>query len=72
MNKPIAQLYAFVLLLFALLVAFTSNWAVFAADDLETKAENKRPLLEQQKIKRGEIRSADGELLAVSEPVGKG
>lgn len=72
MNKPIARLYAFVLLLFALLVAFTSNWAVFAADDLETKAENKRPLLEQQKIKRGEIRSADGELLAVSEPVGKG
>jgi peptidoglycan glycosyltransferase len=71
MNEPIARLYAFVLLLFALLVAFTSNWAVFAADDLETKAENKRPLLEQQKIKRGEIRSADGELLAVSEPVGK-
>ncbi len=72
MNRPIARLYAFVLLLFALLVAFTSNWAVFAADDLETKAENKRPLLEQQKIKRGEIRSTDGELLAVSEPVGKG
>ena len=72
MNKPIARLYGFLLLLFALLVVFTSNWAVFEADDLEARAENKRPLLEQQKIKRGEIRSADGELLAISAPVGRG
>ena len=72
MNTPIVRLYAFLLLLFSLLVLFTSNWAVFDADELEAKTENKRPLLEQQKVKRGEIRSADGELLAVSEPEGKG
>lgn len=72
MNAPIARLYAFILLLFALLVGFTSNWSVFAADELEQRAENKRPLLEQQKIARGDIRSADGELLAVSKPRGKG
>jgi penicillin-binding protein A len=72
MNAPIARLYAFLLLLFGLLVLFTSNWSVFDAEDLEARVENKRPLLEQQKIKRGEIRSADGELLAVSEPVGRG
>jgi peptidoglycan glycosyltransferase len=72
MNAPIARLYAFLLLLFGLLVLFTSNWAVFDAEDLEARAENKRPLLEQQKIKRGEVRSSDGELLAVSEPIGRG
>lgn len=72
MNTPITRLYAFLLLLFSLLVLFTSNWSVFDAEDLEAKTANKRPLLEQQKIKRGEIRSADGELLAVSEPRGKG
>ena len=72
MNAPIAKLYGFLLVLFALLVLFTSNWSVFTADELEARAENKRPLLEQQKVKRGEIRSADGELLAVSKPRGKG
>jgi penicillin-binding protein A len=70
-NAPIIRLYGVLLLLFALLVAFTSNWAVFQAEDLEARAENKRPLLEQQRIKRGEIRSSDGELLAVSEPRGR-
>jgi penicillin-binding protein A len=70
-NDPIIRLYGVLLLLFALLVAFTSNWAVFQAEDLEARAENKRPLLEQQRIKRGEIRSSDGELLAVSEPRGR-
>lgn len=72
MNAPITRLYAFLLILFGLLVVFTSQWAVFDAEDLEASADNRRPLLEEQKIKRGEIRSSDGELLAVSEPRGKG
>lgn len=72
MNTPIVRLFAFVLVLFALLVGFTSNWSVFQAEELEANSDNKRPLLEQQKIKRGEIRSADGELLAVSVPRGRG
>ena len=72
MNKSITKLYAFILFLFVLLVAFTSNWTVFAQDNLEQQTANKRPLLEQQQIARGKIISNDGELLAVSEPVGKG
>ncbi len=72
MNASITKLYAFMLLLYVLLVALTSNWTVFDAEDLEAKTANKRPLLEQQKIARGEIRSVDGELLAVSEPEGQG
>ncbi len=72
MNTPIVRLYAFMLILLTLLVVFTSNWAVFDADELEAKSENKRPLLEQQKIARGEIKSSDGELLAVSESRGRG
>ena len=71
MNTPIVRLYGFILLLLSLLVLFTSNWAVFDASELEAKTENKRPLLEQQKIKRGEILSSDGELLAISKPRGK-
>ena len=66
------RVYALLLFLFGLLILFTTNWSVLEAEELQQRTENKRPLLEQQKIKRGEIRSADGELLAVSEPVGKG
>lgn len=72
MNAPIVRIYAAFLLLFGLLVAMTSNWAVIDASDLEAKTENRRPLLEQQRIARGEIRSADGEVLAVSERQGSG
>lgn len=72
MNTPIARLYLGVLVLFALLVGFTSNWAVFDADELEANSENKRPLLEQQQIARGDIRSSDGELIAISQQRGKG
>jgi penicillin-binding protein A len=55
-----------VILLFALLVAFTSRWTVFEAEALRENALNKRELLEEQKIRRGTIRSADGDVLARS------
>ena len=71
MNTPITRLYIGVLILFALLVAFTSNWSVFDAEELEAKTENKRPLLEAQQIERGKIFSADGELIAESLPEGE-
>lgn len=72
MNASITKLYTFLLLLFVALVALTSTWTVFDAEELEANTENKRPLFEQQQIARGEIRSVDGELLAVSKPEGKG
>lgn len=72
MNAPIVRLFVAVLVLFALLVGFTSNWAVFDAAELEAKSANKRPLFEAQQIERGKIFSADGELIAESNPKGTG
>ncbi len=66
MNVPIRRLLAVALILFGLLVGFTSNWSVFDAEELEAKTENKRPLFEAQQIKRGKILSADGEVIANS------
>ena len=70
MNVPIRRLLAVVLLLFALLVGFTSQWSVFDAEELEAKTENKRPLFEAQQIKRGKITTADGEVIANSTKTG--
>ncbi|KAB2859145.1 MAG: penicillin-binding protein 2, partial [Bauldia sp.] len=70
MNVPIRRLLAVVLVLFALLVGFTSNWAVFDATELEAKVENKRPLFEAQQIKRGRILTADGQVIANSSKEG--
>jgi peptidoglycan glycosyltransferase len=72
MNKPIYALYVVVLILFALLVAFTSRWTVFEADALRDNPLNQRTLLETLKIPRGAIRAADGQVLARSRPVGHG
>jgi penicillin-binding protein A len=66
MNAPVLRLYILVILLFALLIAFTSRWTVFEAEALRENALNKRELLEEQKIRRGTIRSADGQVLARS------
>jgi penicillin-binding protein A len=71
-NVPIVRIFGFILLLFAALIVLTTNWSVIAAEDLIADDNNKRPLLEQQQIARGDITSSDGELLAVSEPRGRG
>src|SRR5215470_5023005 len=72
MNRQIVKLFAFVVVLFAVLIGFTSYWAVFDAQALKDKEANKRPLLEQQQIKRGRILAADGTVLARSVPKGSG
>ncbi len=66
MNRPIAKLFGLVIVLFALLIAFTSRWTVFQAQSLRDNALNARGLLEQQLIPRGAIRAADGTVLARS------
>jgi penicillin-binding protein A len=66
MNRPIVRLYVLVFVLFGVLIAFTSRWAVFEASSLRTSALNKRSVLEQQRIARGEILAADGTVLARS------
>jgi peptidoglycan glycosyltransferase len=65
-NTPIQRLYVLVLLLFAVLVYFTSRNAVFDATALRDNALNRRTLLEEQQIHRGVIRAADGTVLARS------
>jgi penicillin-binding protein A len=72
MNRQIVQLFAFIVVLFAVLVAFTSWWSVFDAEALKDKVANKRPLLEQQQIERGRILAADGTVLARSVAKGRG
>ncbi|MFL5899466.1 MAG: peptidoglycan D,D-transpeptidase FtsI family protein [Solirubrobacterales bacterium] len=72
MNRQIVKLFAFVVVLFGILVGFTSYWSVFDAKALKEKEANKRPLLEAQQIRRGRILAADGTVIAKSVGKGKG
>ena len=67
MNGPIARLFGLVIVLFALLIGFTSRWTVFEAKGLRDNPKNARGLLEEERIPRGEIRAADGSVLARSQ-----
>ena len=77
MNRQITKLFTFIVVLFLLLVAFTTWSTVIGREGLENQAiegtqVNQRPLLEQQKIARGVIRASDGTRLAVNERRGSG
>jgi penicillin-binding protein A len=71
-NRQIVKLFGFIVVLFGVLVGFTSYWAVFDAKALKEEEANKRPLLEQQQIRRGRILAADGTVIAKSVGKGKG
>jgi peptidoglycan glycosyltransferase len=71
-NRQIVKLFGFIVVLFAILVGFTSYWSVFDAKALKEEEANKRPLLEQQQIRRGRILAADGTVIAKSVAKGKG
>jgi penicillin-binding protein A len=64
MNTPVVRLFAVVVVLFGVLVAFTSRWTVFEAEALRENDNNRRVLFEEQRIKRGIIRAQDGTVLA--------
>ncbi|HZV72912.1 MAG TPA: penicillin-binding protein 2 [Conexibacter sp.] len=66
MSSPIMRLFATVVLLFAILVIWTSRWSVLDAKDLHDNALNARPLFAQLRVQRGAIEAADGTLLARS------
>ena len=72
MNRQIVKLFGFIVVLFAILVGFTSYWSVFDAKALKEQEANKRPLLEQQQIRRGRILAADGTVIAKSVAKGRG
>jgi penicillin-binding protein A len=65
-NRPIVRLYGLVVVLFAVLVGFTSRWTIFEASSLRENSLNRRGLLEQQRIDRGPILASDGTVLAHS------
>jgi peptidoglycan glycosyltransferase len=71
-NRQIVKLFGFIVVLFAILIGFTSYWSVFDAKALKEEEANKRPLLEQQQIRRGRILAADGTVLAKSVAKGRG
>ena len=72
MNAPIVRIFAVMLLGFGLLVYFTSKWSVFDAEALEENSQNRRPVIQEQQIPRGDIRTVDGLLVAESLPEGGG
>jgi penicillin-binding protein A len=72
LNRQIAHLFGLVLVLFALLVVFTSRWTIFEAKSLQHQTANRRPLLEEQRIPRGYIYADDGTILARDVRLGRG
>jgi penicillin-binding protein A len=73
LNRQIVQLFGLFTLLFAVLLFFTSRWTVFEASSLENNPDNRRPLIEEQKIPRGLILASDNKTrLAASRGEGRG
>ena len=68
-NRSITRLFGVLLVLFGVLVGFTSWWTVFGAEKLRDNPENRRILLAEELIKRGVIRADDGAVLAGSRPL---
>jgi peptidoglycan glycosyltransferase len=64
MNPPVVRIFGVVLVLFGILVFATSWWTVFGAEGLRDNPNNRRALLEEQRIKRGRILAADRRTLA--------
>jgi len=71
-NARIVHLFTFVVLLFAVLVGFTSWWSVLDANNLKDQRVNKRPLFAAQQIRRGRILADDGTVIAHSVREGHG
>jgi peptidoglycan glycosyltransferase len=65
-NGPIIRVFGVVLVLFGVLVFFTTRWTVIERDELRDNPRNKRALLEQERIARGAIIAADDSTIARS------
>ena len=71
MNRQIVQMFGVFALLFGLLLVFTSRWTVLEADSLTDNPNNRRPLIEEQRIPRGLILANDGRT-RLARSVGRG
>ncbi len=73
MNRSIVRLFGVVILLFTVLIVWTSRWTVFSADALNSNPLNRLQFYASLKVKRGEIIAGDGHtILARSVPAGGG
>ena len=59
-NRQIVQLYTLIAVLFGILVFATSWWTVWGQDGLEENTANRRPILEDLRVPRGDILADDG------------
>ena len=72
MNNQIAKLFVLVVVLFGLLIAWTTRWTVFDAKALRNNPLNVRTLVQELRIERGRLLADDGTVLARSVPAGGG
>ena len=66
MNSQIVKLFGFFVVLFTLLIVWTTRWAVIDATALDDNPLNHRTIDIELKIKRGRILAANGEPLALA------
>ena len=66
MSSQIMKLFAVIVVLFALLVVWTTRWTVIDATALNNNPLNSRTLITALKMQRGRILAANGEVLARS------
>lgn len=66
MNGQIVRLFGVILLLFALLVVWTTRWTVIDASALNRNPLNSRVLIAQLRVDRGRIFAANGTVVAKS------
>ncbi len=72
MNSSIARLFTVIMILFTLLIVWTSRWTVFDATALQHNPLNKLNFYASLKIKRGRILADNGAVLARSVPAAGG
>jgi len=70
MSAQITRLFGLIVLLFALLVVFTTRWTVIEASKLNNNSLNRLTLVAQLRIRRGQLLANDGTVLARSVPAG--
>ncbi len=68
MNGQIVRLFGVVVVLFALLIAWTTRWTVIDSRSLRNNPLNDRTLVQELRIKRGRLIADDGSALAMSTP----
>jgi penicillin-binding protein A len=67
-NAPIGRMFGVIVLLFTLLLVWTTRWTVIDSKALQNNTLNARTLIDEEKIDRGRILADNGDVLAKSVP----